>query len=211
VVSLERIVEGCRAYLAVAGGIDVPMILGGRGTDVRGGFGGLGGRALRKGDEVPIGRAGAGAPAGSRINAAAIVRYSNQPILRVLPGPHAEEFDRFIEEVDFRVAAQSDRTGARLIGPELARRESVERLSFAVAPGAVQVPPGGQPIVLLADAPTIGGYPVIAHVITADLPLVAQLRPGDTMRFRLVTLPEAHQALREQMRAVSVVRQRLRL
>ena len=118
--------------------------------------------------------------------------YADEVTVRVLAGAEAAEFDRDWLDRTFRVTPQSDRTGLRLSGERLAGRASAELVSRPVAPGTIQVPPDGQPIVLLADAQTIGGYPQLAHVITVDLPLLAQLRPGDSVRFREVTLDEAH-------------------
>ena len=99
--------------------------------------------------------------------------------------------------------------GVRLVGPALTRRVARELVSSSVVPGTVQVPPDGQPIVLMADAQTIGGYPQIAHVISVDLPLVAQLRPGDTLRFREVTLEAAHQLILDRERALALLREGL--
>ena len=103
---------------------------------------------------------------------------------------------RFTSE-SFGVSSDSDRMGVRLAGPELQRTDDVDLISEAVAPGTIQVPPGGQPILLLGDCQTIGGYPKIAHVVTVDLGIAAQLRPGDTVRFQEISLPDAHRLLFE--------------
>jgi antagonist of KipI len=194
--------RGCRAWIAFSGGIDLPLVLGSRATDLRAGFGGLEGRALRDGDELPLGItsqrsqnsdriASWGAPAEWACTATAI----RHPTLRVVRGPEWSDFTpsaqtAFFQE-PFGVSTKADRMGARLEGPELRRITETELLSAAVAPGTIQVPNDGQPIILLGDCQTIGGYPKIAHVITVDLPITAQLRPNDTVRFSEVSLAQA--------------------
>jgi len=125
----------------------------------------------------------------------------DDPILRIVRGT---DWDRFTPEAQwslvssaFAVAPDSDRMGARLIGPELPLIQAGDQLSEPVAPGTLQIPPNGQPILLLGDCQTIGGYPKIAHVITVDLPVAAQLWPGDTVRFSEVSLADAQALLRE--------------
>ena len=198
--------SGCRCWLAISGGIDVPFILGSRATDLRANFGGFNGRALRDGDAIRL-----GTRPGSAIPAATISPWSapkpwsqtasSAPILRFVRGADWNRFgasmlQRFTSE-SFGVSPDSDRMGVRLAGPELQRTDDVDLVSEAVAPGTIQVPPGGQPILLLGDCQTIGGYPKIAHVVTVDLGIAAQLRPGDTVRFREISLPEAHRLLFE--------------
>jgi antagonist of KipI len=208
----------CRAYLAVAGGVDVPEVLGGRGTDLRGGFGGLEGRALRAGDVLPLGAASAvGARVAAELRAHGPVArwgagrevhpaYGEEPTLRFLPGVEAAHFTEASHEAlvseRFTVGPQSDRMGYRLQGPALQLRAPREAVSSPVAAGTVQVPPGGAPIVLLADRQTVGGYPRVAQVVTADLPLLAQLPPGAALRFREVSLVEAEGALLAQEAAL---------
>jgi biotin-dependent carboxylase-like uncharacterized protein len=183
--------SGCRGYLAVAGGIQVEPVLGSRSTLVRAGLGGWGGRALRAGDVLPLPECGRELRGSWRVDPRLLPAYSSAPCVRVLAGAQAGEFPRSWLETSFTVGRESDRMGLRLGGARIARAPAGELLSSPVAPGTIQVPPDGQPIVLLADAGTIGGYPQIAHVAAVDLPLVAQLRPGDTVRFREVPLGEA--------------------
>lgn len=201
--------EGCRAYLAVAGGLEVPEELGGRGTHLAAGFGGHRGRALRDADVLTS--AGSGRRVGSHwsVDARLLPHYTASPTVRVLAGTHAGLFSGALYETTFRVGAQSDRMGMRLEGPSLAASTPVQLVSSAVAPGTVQVPPDGKPIVLLADAQTLGGYPRAAHVITVDLPLLAQLAPGDCLRFAPVDLATAHEELRDLGRRLSLLRQGL--
>jgi antagonist of KipI len=144
-----------------------------------------------------------------RIDERIMPRYSSFAVVRVVPGEHAEQFDpRWAERV-FKVSTQSDRMGVRLIGEALRRSITGDLLSTAVAPGTIQVPPDGQPIVLLADAQTIGGYPQVAHVVAVDLPVMAQLRPGDEVRFIPVTLGDARELMAAQERAIGLLREGL--
>jgi len=214
--------DGGRAWLAISGGIDVPLVLGSRSTDLRGNFGGHEGRALRDGDVIPLfkerrfpnrrpekdGDLEITAPWISEWSAPTpwAATAHRERFLRIVRGAH---WDRFTPEAQsslvtnsfvtnsFVVTPDSDRMGARLDGPELERIEAADLLSEAVAPGTLQVPPNGKPILLLGDCQTIGGYPKIAHVITVDLPVAAQLWPGDPVRFREVSLAEAQNVLRE--------------
>jgi antagonist of KipI len=198
--------DGGRAWLAISGGIDVPLILGSRSTDLRGNFGGHDGRALRDGDVLPLFK-------GRRFQIAApwisdwgaptpwAATAHRDAFLRIVRGAHWDHFtpesQNSLVTSSFSVTPDSDRMGARLDGPELERIDAADFLSEAVAPGTMQVPPNGKPILLLGDCQTIGGYPKIAHVITVDLPIAAQLRPGDPVRFHEVSLAEALDLLRE--------------
>ena len=198
---------GARAWLAISGGIDVPPALGSRATDLRGNFGGHEGRALRDGDELPLGagerRFESAAPWVSEWSAPApwAATAHRDRFLRVVRGL---DWERFTAEAQtslfgtpFTVSSDSDRMGVRLAGPKLDRLDSIDLLSEAVVPGTLQVPPNGEPILLLGDCQTIGGYPKIAHVITVDLPITAQLWPGDPVRFHEVSLAEAQELVRE--------------
>ncbi|MDB6170081.1 MAG: urea amidolyase related protein [Verrucomicrobia bacterium] len=185
---------GCRGYLAVAGGIDVPLVLGSRSTYLRGRMGGFGGRPLHDGDTLSVRAETHRVAEHWRIDERILPAYSAAPRVRVIRGAHADEFGGVLFESEFRIMLQSDRMGIRLGGARLARIGGTDDMvSSAVAPGTIQIPPDGQPIILMADAQTIGGYPQAAHVIAVDLPLVAQLRPGDRVTFAEVSLPEAQQ------------------
>jgi antagonist of KipI len=199
---------GCRAWLAISGGIDVPIVLGSRSTDLRANFGGLDGRALRDGDEMPLGqhpRSASAAIAQKIFSWSAPRDWSSaakqNPMLRIVRGKDVDLFEENVFEIllreHFVVHADSDRMGVRLEGAQLRRTENADLVSEAVAPGTIQVPPSGNPILLLGDCQTIGGYPKIAHVITVDLSTAAQLRPGDRVRFREISLSDAHQLLLE--------------
>ncbi len=201
--------SGCRAYLAVAGGIDVPLVLGSRSTYVRAVIGGYRGRPLERGDLLAIGepsllsqRILARFPSGEagptpRWGLGPSLRplYSRAPLVRVLVGAHepilTDESRSAFWNASFRLSAQSDRMGLRLEGPRLMLSEPRELLSEAVAFGTIQLPPDGNPIVLMADRQTTGGYPRLGEVASVDLPLLARLCPGDHVRFRQVSLAEA--------------------
>lgn len=175
--------DGARAWLAFAGGIDVPQILGSRSTDLRGAFGGFEGRALHSGDELSL-------------HAAPRLAITRARMTKWWIDPHFDERGRPIYYVpaqacgDVRLdgrawiaSNRSNRQGLRLEGHALSG-PATEQVSAPVAPGTIQLPPDGQPIVLLADAQTVGGYPRLGYVAAADLPRLAQLRPGETVRFQ---------------------------
>jgi antagonist of KipI len=207
---------GCRSWLAISGGVDVPIVLGSRSTDLRANFGGFRGRALRDGDVLQLGvRAGSPIPTTERISSWSASKPWSQtaastPVLRFVRGAGWDLFSdstikRFTSEA-FAVSPDSDRMGVRLDGSELRRDNDVDLISEAVAPGTIQVPSSGKPILLLGDCQTIGGYPKIAHVITVDLSIAAQLRAGDHVRFSEVSLADAHQLLLERERQLELFR-----
>jgi KipI family sensor histidine kinase inhibitor len=189
--------SGCRAYLALAGGIDVPLMLGSRSTDLAAGFGGLDGRALRAGDRLAVGARVAGTTGPVPASPGA----SDEGIVRVILGPQDDHFpagalEAFLGEA-YALAPESDRLGCRLRGPRLAHLGPAEIVTDGMVPGSVQVPPDGQPIVMMAGGPTTGGYPKIATVAGADLPTLAQLLPGaGRVRFRAVSVEEVQEETR---------------
>lgn len=197
---------GCRAYVAIAGGIDVPVVLGSRGTDLIAGIGGLEGRALQRGDELATAREGdLSRQIRDRLNLdprhartagrSLLPRQSSEPVVRIICGPEHERFSSASRELltagAFTVTPQSNRMGIRLTGPALSLAGLYDLHSSPVATGTIQVPPSGDPIALMADHQTIGGYPRIASVITVDLRLLAQAPPGTSVRFREVSVAEA--------------------
>jgi biotin-dependent carboxylase-like uncharacterized protein len=192
-----RLVQGARAYLAVAGGIQTPLVLGSRATHLVSRTGGLGGRALVAGDVVPM--ADAPAPRPLRKSTGLVLPVKGRALLRMMRGPQADWFERdalkTIDGVSFRISPQSNRMGYRLQGPPLARADDRELISEPLAIGAIQVPAAGEPILLMADRQTAGGYPKIGYVISADLPLAGQLAPGDFIEFNLCSQQEAVAAL----------------
>lgn len=190
---------GLRSYAAVRGGIDVPVVLGSRSFCQRGTFGGGFGRPLAEGDRLTVGDFVNGDPPQAAWPAGHRLSMLGPWEVRVIAGPHTDAFDRFalkrLTDIACRATPALDRMGMRLQTLGLHLRAD-EILTTPVTAGAVQVTPSGEMIVLLADHPTTGGYPVIATVVTADLPLLAQVRPGDTIRFREVDLAEADRARR---------------
>lgn len=197
-LALGHASAGCRGYLAVAGGIDVPHTLGSRSTFAPARLGGLRGLPLAAGDVLPVGHDCIAPPVESPGRLPGTRSMDEIVSLRVIPGEHAALVGDSLWHATHATSSRSDRMGVRLDGPPLGDgRASGSLPSAAVLPGTVQLPPDGRPIVLLADAQTIGGYPVIGHVIAADLPLVAQLRPGDRVRWREATIDEAHRAIRD--------------
>ncbi|GAA5177043.1 biotin-dependent carboxyltransferase family protein [Rugosimonospora acidiphila] len=192
---IGRCTRGLRTYLALAGGVDVPPVLGSRSTDV---LSGLGPAALRDGDLLPLG-APSGPPPPSTVDSEdpstvdvtsteevpAPVEVASTVEVRVAPGPRAGWFaDPGLAGATYTVSPKSNRVGVRLTGPALTRVRDGELPSEGVVLGAVQIPADGQPVIFLADHPTTGGYPVVAVVHPADLPLLAQARPGTTVVFR---------------------------
>lgn len=202
--------HGCRAYIAIAGGIDVPVVLGSRSTCLPARFGGHEGRALRAGDVLrhhePLVQ-----PA--RRALAASLRPSYDSTVRMIAGAHQPLLGPASREALFgsalRVSQRSDRMGYRLEGANLVLRAPVELLSAGVAAGTLQLPPGGAPILLMADHQTTGGYPIVGHVATVDLGKVAQLRPGDAIRFAGISLDEAQRLYLERERSLDALRRAL--
>ena len=188
--------ESACAYLAVEGGIAAPAALGSASTYVRAGLGGIAGRALRAGDLVPLALARASERGEARLPRPPAAA-SREPV-RVVLGPQLEYFtDEAVATLlgaEFRVSNSADRMGMRLDGPPLRHRAGWDIVSDAIPTGAIQVPGSGQPIVLLADHQTTGGYPKIATAASADLPVIGRRRPGDTVRFAAVAV-EAAEAL----------------
>lgn len=200
-LTIERPHSGARAYLAVAGGIDVDIVLGSRSTDFKSGFGGFEGRDLRAGDCLPV-----GTPAPDRrdgdfgvVPPALALAFAEEadgilPV-RVIAGPEHDEFDAASQTAfwtgHWTVTPMSDRMGSRLTGAKLALAQYREMRSSGILPGVIQTPPSGDPLIQMRDANAAGGYPRIGVVIRADLWRVAQARPGSKLRFHRVTPQEA--------------------
>lgn len=205
VLQLGACHDGVRSYLAVRGGFAVPALLGSHATDLRGGFGGMRGRALAAGDVLPLAHRDACAVAALRAAAWWVDPAPDDDphaAIRVITGETATAPRDALFAQPWRVAAASNRQGLRLQGPVLRATDARERTSEPVFPGTVQLPPDGQPIVLLTDAQTHGGYPRVGHAIAADWPRLAQLRPGDALNFAPCSRAEA-------LHAAAAQRQRL--
>lgn len=199
-------VQGARAYVAVAGGVSVPEVFGSRSTHVLSAMGGFEGRALRAGDRVPVAEKVPGAffseghqKKGSRYPFPLVLPQGGARV-RVLP--QSDYLLRHLTSQRFKISPRSDRMGYRLEGTPIANAPAGELISAGVATGALQIPPTGQPILLMADHATTGGYAIAATVITADLPLAGQLAPGDWIEFEPCSLSEADTALREREKAL---------
>lgn len=193
---------GTCAMLAAEGGFDVPMELGSRSLYQRAEVGGLFRRTLRDGDVLPVLRAASNA---APVKMQPLSVTTKAPV-RVIAGPQIDAFAddvvaRFLD-AEFRVTMESDRMGYRLAGPTIVAKRNGAMISDGVPEGAIQVPGSGQPIVLLADHQTTGGYPKIATVITPDLRLMAQMRPGDRVRFKMISIAEARQLYLEHRSAM---------
>jgi biotin-dependent carboxylase-like uncharacterized protein len=203
VLSFRGVRSGARAYLAISGGIDVPVVLASRSTYLRSQFGGFQGRALRPGDRLVRGRIADPAEA-RRLPGNWLPTYLGSHRVRVVLGPQDSAFTprgvRTFLSSAFTVGEQSDRMGYRLEGPRVEHCASADILSDGTPAGAVQVAGDGMPLVLLADRGTTGGYAKIATVISVDLPRLAQAKAGDRVFFDAVTVEEAQEASRRQER-----------
>lgn len=215
VLHLGGMAHGCRSYLAVRGGFAVPMLLGSRSSDLHARIGFAGGRALRAGDVLPLGPAASlrGRSTGNDVHALdwsldpqPWFDFARRP-LALLHGSHGARLDdvsrQRLVDGSFVLSKDSNRTASRLDGHTLRLLTPLELISEAALPGTVQLPPSGQPIVLLAEAPVTGGYPRIGQVAAVDLPRLAQCRPGDAVCFRESTLDEALTRLDAQQRRLA--------
>ena len=199
---------GARSYLAVEGGFDIPLLWGSRSTHIATSIGGFNGRALMVSDTL---RAVFSSTRNKRPCIGTSLaddvrpRYVDSPMLRVIAGPQHIGDDALsaLTSTIYRLTSNSDRMGYRLEGLRIRHGSTHPHVSDGSATGALQIPPDGSPILLMADRPTAGGYPKVAVVISADLPQAAQLQPGDSVRFRATTLPEAELALANQWRRVN--------
>jgi len=205
--------NGCRAYLAVEGGIDVPVILGSRSTYVRGGFGGIEGRALKSGDLIHVLKPHSPLETKLVTPSDLIPSYEKDFTVNAVMGPQedvfkAEGIETFFSST-YTVTPESDRMGYRLDGAVIKRKVMSELVTDALIPGAVQVLGSGKPIVLMADAQTSGGYPKIATITTAGVSRLAQARPGDRVRFVKVSLTQARAEFLEFNRVLSGLAARL--
>ena len=198
---IEAPTGGRFAYLAVAGGIDVPPVLGSRSTYLPTGIGGFKGRRLAPGDLVPLSAAAPGLGPDPGFRWPRAVRSPDPRPLRIMMGPQADRFAPSLlarlERERYTVSSRSDRMGTRLEGPPLIPDVPAALPSEGSCLGAVQVPDNGQPIVILADGPTVGGYPKVAVVASVDFARVAQAAPGATVGFRWIDVAEAQRALHE--------------
>jgi antagonist of KipI len=213
-LSFGRRRRGARAYLAISGGIDVPLVLGSRATHLLSRMGGFCGRALQAGDRLPLGAAPPLSRRAARRASVLEAAPDRGASVRVLPGHHAKHFpaDAFarLQSAPYTIATDSDRMGFRLRGTTIPHEPGLSMISDATPLGVLQVLPSGQPVLLMADRQTTGGYPVLATVIAADIGLAGQLAPGDTISFAACSRREALAALIAQERALMGVEGALR-
>ena len=203
--------SGCRSWLAVRGGFDVEAVLGSRSMDINARLGPLEGRQLRAGDVLPVGANtrvnGANAKPNWRLDPRPWLGEDPHQPLRLLPGSHldklTESSHNFLFSKTFAVKTDSNRVGLRLSGPKLEWNTPVEMVSEGCVPGLLQLPPSGQPIAFGPECPVSGGYPRIGQVAAVDLPRLAQLKPGDAVRFVPCTFDEALRALEQRERALT--------
>jgi biotin-dependent carboxylase-like uncharacterized protein len=203
ILDVQQVKSGCRAYLAVSGGIDVPQVMGSRSTYVGANLGGYQGRLLKAGDILKCGQGRRLADI-RQIPADLIPAYPPEIAIRGIPGPQDDFFQEGLEVIfqsDFMVSTKADRMGYRLQGPKIKIREGMPKsiISEPTMPGGVQIPADEQPIILMVEQ-TVGGYTKIVTVISVDLAKVAQATPGDTIRFEKVSLETAHALYQEQQK-----------
>ncbi|MEO8909143.1 MAG: biotin-dependent carboxyltransferase family protein [Gemmatimonadaceae bacterium] len=208
-LTIEQLTAGRFLYIALAGGIDVPVILGSRATYLPGRFGGYAGRLIARGDSIQTGDRPTMIPARGFVCPAELLPNYGSSVVRVTRGTHADMFSdaawRAFTGAEFIVSQAADRTGYKLQGNVLPH--SMGSLPSDVGcQGAIQVPGEGTPIVLMADAPTVGGYPKIAVVAEADLPILSQRSPGEVVRFELITIEQSQRALRRRASDLNTIR-----
>ncbi|MCI1580353.1 MAG: biotin-dependent carboxyltransferase family protein [Clostridium beijerinckii] len=231
VLNFGACIAGCRSYLAIAGGFDVPEVMESKSTYLRAQFGGFNGRALKKGDILNIGAKSVVAikiieklqeitkkgefVATSWYMGESTVENANSTIIRVFKD---RQFDNISDESinkffnsEFNVDNKSDRMGYRLCGEKIELKERLEMISEEVSVGTIQIPPDGNPIILLADRQTTGGYPKIAHVVSVDIQKIVQLKPNSKIKFKQITLKEAERLYFEREKYIDELKKAIRL
>ena len=196
ILSFGELKEGVRTYISIAGGIDVPLVLNSKSTYLTGKFGGFEGRAIKEGDTL------FGNPFTRRnrfLHTQLIPKYTSPLRVRVIVGPHTDKFtpaglETFLND-EYSITSQSNRMGYQLTGPKIEHRSTADIISDAIPLGGIQVPASGQPIILMAEHQTTGGYSRIGTVISADIPLLAQAQPGTSVRFMEISLQTAQDLL----------------
>ncbi len=222
VLQFKSAVKGCRAYVSFAGGIAIPKVMDSKSTYLRAGIGGFQGRALQKGDTLDCGEMNERSQSVGQqlekmnghftwaVNYNALINLHPTQTIRVLKGTEFNRFDEKSQQTLFNepysITTQADRMGYRLDGPVLSLAEKFELLSESVTYGTIQVPPNGQPIILMADRQTTGGYPKIGQVISADLSSLAQLQPTSTIHFKEVSHEEAEMELLKKERFINEIK-----
>lgn len=211
-VTVGQVQEGCRSYLAVNGGFDVPKVMGSAATYVGAGIGGFNGRPLKK-DDVLDSKKAQLLSKPRRLPEAQIPCYPSEVIVRAIPGPQADYFDAGLKTLfssDYMVTAKADRMGYRLMGDAVPIKEGMPKsiVSEPSVPGSIQIPADEQPIILLVEQ-TVGGYAKIATIISSDLGRVAQATPGDKIRFEKIDLKTGHAVFFEEKKRMETLRETL--
>jgi len=211
IISFDQIKSGCRSYLLVAGGIDVPIILGSKSTYVRGKIGGLKGRPLKKAIIINIGKTNQELQniIGRKVPANNLPDYHEENKIRVILGPQDDHFTKdglhaFLNSF-YEITVNSDRMGYRLKGPKIKSKNGSDIITDGIPLGSIQVPQDGMPIVMLADRQTTGGYAKIATVTSVDIDKFAQMKPGNKIKFTQVNLEEAHLLLNEREKKITEI------
>ncbi len=206
-LSFESLENGFRTYIAFAGGIDIPVVMGSKSTYLRGKIGGFNGRQLKFGDELLLGKVESSIDI-KHISKHQIPVYKNHFTARIIAGPEVGHFTvsglTSLLNSEFTLSVQCDRMGYRLAGEKIEHKLSSDIISSGISFGTIQVPAHGEPIIMMADRQTTGGYTRIANVIYVDLPYLAQLQPGDTIRFQEIKLEEAHNLIQKQEKAFNL-------
>ncbi|HDO9121041.1 biotin-dependent carboxyltransferase family protein [Clostridioides difficile] len=202
VLSFRGVKSGARAYVSIAGGIDVPLAMGSKSTYTRAKIGGFEGRALKKGDYINTFIQEKDFTINKKLNSKYIPTYSSEIVLRIVKGPQFDAFskgevEKFLSN-EYKVTNEIDRMGCRLDGESIKHLNGADIISDGISYGAIQVPGHGKPIIMLSDRQTSGGYTKIGNVISVDLYKLAQAKPNDVVKFELVDIYEAHRLLREQ-------------
>jgi len=201
ILSFGTVKSGCRCYISVSGGLDVPVVMGSRSTYVRGKIGGYEGRILKAGDQINTGQKVGKCAILVKLPENFIPIYKNEITVRVIPGPQDDYFTKegiktFIS-FEYCVTNEADRMGYRLDGPKITHINGADIVSDGITIGSIQIPGNGLPIIMMADRQTTGGYTKIATIITPDIDHVAQLKPGDKIRFKPITIEEAYEVYRQ--------------
>lgn len=212
ILSFGPVKDGCRTYIAISHGLDVPVVMESKSTYMKGMVGGFKGRMLMAGDEIKIGSEGKNSyNSVIKIPTQFIPAYSTDNIIRVVMGPQDDYFtgdgiSTFLS-CKYEVTIKADRMGYQLSGQKISHKDGADIISDAIAVGAVQVPGHGSPIIMMADRQTTGGYTKIATVITPDINVVGQLKPGDSVRFKSIDIVDAHKIYKKYMKDFDVIRE----
>ncbi len=206
ILELSYTENGCRAYMAVYGGFDLPVIMGSKSTYLRAKIGGNNGEKIKANDILNINEAKNKYIGTRKIPRKKIPSYSNELTLRVILGPEEDYFtkegiDTFLNS-EYVLTKQWDRMGLRFDGPQIKHKDGADIISNGINFGAIQIPGHGRPIIMMADRQTTGGYTKIANIISVDLPYVAQLKTGNRVRFESITIDEAHELIKVQEKGV---------